>query len=90
MIALRVRFRFNTRAILGASLRDRATLPILLRGLGPSGGYTPPEGEDVLRSKLANWERYIHEAEEIDPLIRPAVARVCMTIENKTQITTGP
>ena len=35
--------------------------------------YTPPEGEDVLRSKLANWERYIHEAEEIDPLIRLAV-----------------
>ena len=35
--------------------------------------YTPPEGEDVLRSKLANWERYIHETEEIDPLIRLAV-----------------
>ena len=35
--------------------------------------YTPPEGEDVLRSKLANWERYIHEAEDIDPLIRLAV-----------------
>ena len=35
--------------------------------------YTPPEGEDVLRSKLANWERYIHEDEEIDPLIRLAV-----------------
>ena len=35
--------------------------------------YTPPEGEDVLWSKLANWERYIHEATEIDPLIRLAV-----------------
>ncbi len=35
--------------------------------------YTPPEGEEVLRSKLANWERYIHEAEEVDPLIRLAV-----------------
>ncbi len=35
--------------------------------------YTPPEGEEVLRSKLANWERYIHETEEIDPLIRLAV-----------------
>ncbi len=35
--------------------------------------YTPPEGEAVLRSKLANWERYMHEAEEIDPLIRLAV-----------------
>ena len=35
--------------------------------------YTPPVGEDVLRTKLANWERYLHEAREIDPLIRMAV-----------------
>lgn len=35
--------------------------------------YTPPVGEDVLRSKLANWERYLHEAREIDPLVRMAV-----------------
>ena len=35
--------------------------------------YTPPVGEDVLRSKLANWERYLHEARDIDPLIRMAV-----------------
>ena len=25
--------------------------------------------------KLSNWERYIHEEEEIDPLIKPAVMR---------------
>ncbi len=35
--------------------------------------YTPPEGEDILRNKLSNWERYIHETEEVDPLIRLAV-----------------
>lgn len=35
--------------------------------------YTPPEGQDLLRTKLADWERYIHEVEEIDPLIRLAV-----------------
>ena len=35
--------------------------------------YTPPEGEALLREKLANWEHYIHEAEDIDPLIRLAV-----------------
>ena len=35
--------------------------------------YTPPVGEDILRNKLANWERYIHEVEAIDPLIRLAV-----------------
>jgi Fic family protein len=36
--------------------------------------YTPPAGEDLLRSLLANWERFLHEATEIDPLIRMAVA----------------
>lgn len=35
--------------------------------------YTPPIGEDVLRTKLANWERYLHEERDIDPLIRMAV-----------------
>jgi Fic family protein len=35
--------------------------------------YTPPVGEDVLRTKLANWERYLHEERDIDPLIRMAV-----------------
>jgi Fic family protein len=36
--------------------------------------YTPPQGEELLRRKLANWERFIHDATEIDPLIRMAVA----------------
>jgi len=35
--------------------------------------YTPPVGEDLLRSLLANWERFLHEATDIDPLIRMAV-----------------
>ena len=36
--------------------------------------YTPPVGESLLREKLANWERFIHEQETIDPLIHMAVA----------------
>ena len=36
--------------------------------------YTPPEGERVLREKLANWERYLHNETSVDPLIRMAVA----------------
>lgn len=36
--------------------------------------YTPPVGEALLREKLANWERFIHERDDIDPLIRMAVA----------------
>lgn len=35
--------------------------------------YTPPRGQALLRDQLANWERYLHEAREIDPLIRMAV-----------------
>ena len=35
--------------------------------------YTPPVGEDLLRTKLANWERYLHETPDTDPLIRMAV-----------------
>jgi Fic family protein len=36
--------------------------------------YTPPVGEHHLRDLLANWERFLHEREELDPLIRLAVA----------------
>ena len=35
--------------------------------------YTPPVGEDLLRTLLANWERFLHESAELDPLIRMAV-----------------
>lgn len=48
----------------GTALMNEATGAVI---------YTPPEGQTLLRDKLANWEHYIHEAEEIDPLIRLAV-----------------
>lgn len=35
--------------------------------------YTPPEGEALLRDMLANWERFLHEHSDLDPLIRMAV-----------------
>jgi Fic family protein len=35
--------------------------------------YTPPEGEGLIRDKLANLEEYIHASEGVDPLIRLAV-----------------
>ena len=42
----------------------------------PSGKviYTPPEGERVLRDKLASLEAFLHDQEELDPLIRMAAA----------------
>jgi len=40
--------------------------------------YTPPEGEALLREKLANWEQWMHGTlpgtEDIEPLVRMAVA----------------
>ncbi|MCT7377901.1 protein adenylyltransferase Fic [Chelativorans salis] len=54
----------DIRATPGTALMNDATGHVI---------YTPPEGRELLRDKLANWERYIHEAEEIDPLIRLAV-----------------
>jgi Fic family protein len=35
--------------------------------------YTPPEGEANLRELLANWERFLHNEVELDPLVRMAV-----------------
>lgn len=34
--------------------------------------YTPPEGEAVLRELLDDWERFLHDCEAIDPLVRLA------------------
>jgi Fic family protein len=35
--------------------------------------YTPPSGEDIIRGKLANLEKFINEDEAIDPLIKMAL-----------------
>jgi Fic family protein len=32
--------------------------------------YTPPEGEPLLRDLLTNWERFLNEADELDPLVK--------------------
>ena len=54
----------DIRSTPGTALVDQATgKPI----------YTPPDGSTLLRDQLANWERYLHGAREIDPLIRMAV-----------------
>ena len=36
--------------------------------------YTPPAGEDVIRDLLTNWERFLNEEDELDPLIKMAVS----------------
>lgn len=34
--------------------------------------YTPPQGETLLRNKLTNWENFLHEEDDLDPLIKMA------------------
>lgn len=57
--------QMNVRRVPGTALKNKATGMII---------YTPPEGESVLRDKLANWEKFLHMETEIDPLIRMSVA----------------
>ena len=55
----------GVRRVPGTALRNQATGAVI---------YTPPEGEARLRKLLANWERFLHEAVDLDPLVRLAVA----------------
>jgi len=60
--------------IKGAQMQVRRTPgTALANGRDGTVIYTPPVGEDLLRTKLANWERFLHEAQDIDPLVRMAV-----------------
>ncbi|MCA2210591.1 Fic family protein [Nocardia rosealba] len=36
--------------------------------------YSPPEGPDVIAGKLAEWERFVHSEDGVDPLIVMAAA----------------
>lgn len=36
--------------------------------------YAPPEGIDLIREKLSAWERFVHAEDDLDPLVRMAVA----------------
>lgn len=36
--------------------------------------YAPPEGVDLIREKLSAWERFVHAEDDLDPLVRMALA----------------
>lgn len=62
-------------AIKGRDMDIRQTSGTALRS-NTSGQiiYTPPEGENLIRDKLANWEKFIHEThQDLDPLIIMAI-----------------
>jgi Fic family protein len=56
--------QMSVRRVPGTTLSNAATGEII---------YTPPVGESALRDLLANWERFMHDEQAIDPLIRMAV-----------------
>lgn len=57
-------FKMSVRKVPGTTLSNQATGEII---------YTPPEGEALLREKLHNWEMFLHDQNDIDPLIKMAV-----------------
>jgi Fic family protein len=54
----------DIRAESGTTLKSRVSGEVI---------YTPPEGQKLLQSKLENWAAFMHEHDEIDPLVRMAV-----------------
>lgn len=36
--------------------------------------YTPPVGEHIIRDLLSNWEKFLHADDDVDPLVKMAIA----------------
>lgn len=53
------------RALPGTRIANPATGQII---------YSPPEGPDVIRDKLSEWETFVHADDGLDPLVRMAAA----------------
>lgn len=52
----------------------RKTPGTVLRDHNNNVVYTPPVGEEAIRNLLANWERFIHGDDDVDPLVKMAIA----------------
>lgn len=52
----------------------RKTPGTVLRDHNNTVVYTPPVGEDAIRNLLANWERFIYSDDDVDPLVKMAIA----------------
>lgn len=53
------------RAVPGTRIANPATREIV---------YAPPEGAELIGEKLSAWERFVHAEDDLDPLVRMAVA----------------
>lgn len=58
-------YDLNVRCIPGTTLSNMTTKEII---------YTPPEGEDLLRGKLSNWEAFLHADDDLNPIVKMAIA----------------
>ena len=59
--------------IKGVSMQVRRVPGTALARVTGEVVYTPPVGETLLRDLLANWEKFLHESTDLDPLVRMAV-----------------
>jgi cell filamentation protein, protein adenylyltransferase len=57
--------RVSIRNVPGTRIANPATREII---------YSPPEGASVIADELANWEKFLHAEDELDPLVRMAIA----------------
>jgi Fic family protein len=55
---------FDIRAGSGTKLQNRRTGELI---------YTPPQGQALIQEKLDNWHQFMHENNDLDPLIRMAI-----------------
>ena len=51
----------HVRRVSGTKLENTSTKKVI---------YMPPEGETLLRDLLGNLEKFIHEDNQIDPLVK--------------------
>jgi Fic family protein len=55
----------DVRSVPGTTLKNHPRQEVI---------YTPPQGEDLLRELLANWETFLNAETDIDPVVRMAAA----------------
>ena len=54
----------DIRAESGTKLKNRQTGEYI---------YTPPQGQKLLQQKLDNWQDFMHQSDDVDPLVRMAI-----------------
>lgn len=59
--------------IKGIDMRIRRVPGTALASARGQTVYTPPTGEALLRDLMRNWEQFMHDQRDIDPLIRMAI-----------------